>query len=81
MHFLPEAHFELLKLIEYFKIHYNINPNRVSVIGYSAGGDGVYHLGCNLADKLCFSCACAGHPNGCLMENALPCRFWVQQGM
>ncbi len=41
----------------------NVNPNRVYVMGYSAGGDGVYQLAPRMADRLAAAAMMAGHPN------------------
>ena len=41
-----------------------INPNRVYILGYSAGGDGVYQLVPRMADQLAAAAMMAGHPNG-----------------
>ncbi|MFK7734867.1 MAG: transglutaminase domain-containing protein [Pirellulaceae bacterium] len=41
-----------------------INPNRVYIMGYSAGGDGVYQLAPRMADQLAAAAMMAGHPNG-----------------
>jgi poly(3-hydroxybutyrate) depolymerase len=40
-----------------------VNPDRVYVMGYSAGGDGVYQLGPRMADHWAAAAAMAGHPN------------------
>lgn len=40
-----------------------VDPNRVYVMGYSAGGDGVYQLGPRMADHWAAAAAMAGHPN------------------
>lgn len=40
-----------------------VNPDRVYVMGYSAGGDGVYQLGPRMADYWAAAAAMAGHPN------------------
>ncbi len=40
-----------------------VNPNRVYLIGYSAGGDGVYQLAPRMADRLAGAGMMAGHPN------------------
>lgn len=39
------------------------DPNRVYVMGYSAGGDGVYQLGPRMADYWAGAAMMAGHPN------------------
>jgi len=41
----------------------NIDPNRVYLMGYSAGGDGVYQLAPRMADRLAGAAMMAGHPN------------------
>lgn len=41
-----------------------INPNRVYIMGYSAGGDGVFQLAPRMADQLAAAAMMAGHPNG-----------------
>ena len=51
------------RLIENFVALEGIDPNRVYVMGYSAGGDGVYQLGPRMADHWAAAAAMAGHPN------------------
>lgn len=41
-----------------------VDPNRVYILGYSAGGDGVYQLAPRMADRLAAAAMMAGHPNG-----------------
>lgn len=41
-----------------------VDPNRVYLMGYSAGGDGVYQLAPRMADQLAAAAMMAGHPNG-----------------
>ena len=40
-----------------------INLDRVYIMGYSAGGDGVYQLAPRMADRLAAASMMAGHPN------------------
>jgi hypothetical protein len=40
-----------------------VNPNRVYLMGYSAGGDGVYQLAPRMADRFAAAAMMAGHPN------------------
>lgn len=40
-----------------------VNPNRVYLTGYSAGGDGVYQLAPRMADRFAGAAMMAGHPN------------------
>jgi len=42
---------------------HGINPDKVYVIGYSAGGDGVYQIGPRMADRWAAAAMMAGHPN------------------
>jgi poly(3-hydroxybutyrate) depolymerase len=60
-----EAHIDPLfeRLIANFVALEGVNPNRVYVMGYSAGGDGVYQLGPRMADHWAAAAAMAGHPN------------------
>ena len=40
-----------------------MNPNRIYLLGYSAGGDGVYQLAPRMADRFAAAAMMAGHPN------------------
>jgi predicted esterase len=44
-------------------VHRGVNPNRVYVMGYSAGGDGVYQLAPRMADRWAAAAMMSGHPN------------------
>lgn len=52
------------RLIEGAILTKDVNPNKVYIMGYSAGGDGVYQLAPRMADYLAGACMMAGHPNG-----------------
>ncbi len=60
-----EGHIDPLftRLIEDFVIVEGVNPDRVYIMGYSAGGDGVYQLAPRMADQLAAAAMMAGHPN------------------
>jgi poly(3-hydroxybutyrate) depolymerase len=60
-----EPHIDRLfgRLIEDLIVLEGVNPNRVYVIGYSAGGDGVYQLAPRMADRWAAAGMMAGHPN------------------
>ncbi|MCF7955000.1 MAG: polyhydroxyalkanoate depolymerase, partial [Phycisphaerae bacterium] len=51
------------RLIENMIVFEDVNPNRVYVMGYSAGGDGVYQIGPRMADRWAAASMMAGHPN------------------
>ena len=60
-----EAHIDPLfdRLIENLVVFEDVNPDRVYILGYSAGGDGVYQLAPRMADRLAGAAMMAGHPN------------------
>ncbi len=60
-----EGHIDGLfeRLIEDMILVEEVDPNRVYIMGYSAGGDGVYQLAPRMADQLAAAAMMAGHPN------------------
>jgi hypothetical protein len=50
-------------LIENLIVFEDVNPDRVYLLGYSAGGDGVYQLAPRMADRWAAAAMMAGHPN------------------
>ena len=60
-----EAHIDALfdRLIENYVLLRGVSPDRVYLMGYSAGGDGVYQLAPRMADRLAAASMMAGHPN------------------
>ena len=57
-----------------------VNPNKVFITGYSAGGDGVYHLAPRMADYLAGAAMMAGHPNNVDLTNIRNIWFSIQVG-
>ncbi len=53
----------LARLIEDYVVCEHVNPNRVYLMGYSAGGDGVYQLAPRTPDRWAAASMMAGHPN------------------
>ncbi|HYO22811.1 MAG TPA: hypothetical protein VER36_10425, partial [Flavisolibacter sp.] len=51
------------KLILAAVLFEGVNPNKVYLMGYSAGGDGVYQLAPRMADRFAAAAMMAGHPN------------------
>lgn len=51
------------RLIENMVAQHGVNPDRVYLLGYSAGGDGVYQLAPRMADRFAAASMMAGHPN------------------
>ncbi len=60
-----EGHIDELfqRLIENMVAVRGVNPNKVYLMGYSAGGDGVYQLAPRMADRFAAASMMAGHPN------------------
>jgi hypothetical protein len=77
-----EAHIDRLfaRLIEDLIVLEEVNPNRVYVLGYSAGGDGVYQLGPRMADTWAAASMMAGHPNGVSLLSLRNVPFALQVG-
>lgn len=59
-----EAHIDRFfeRLITNMIVFENVDPDRVYIMGYSAGGDGVYQLAPRMADRWA-AAMMAGHPN------------------
>ncbi|CAB4440656.1 unnamed protein product [Rhizophagus irregularis] len=59
----PEIDHMFDRIIENMIIFEGVNPNKVYLTGYSAGGDGVYKLVPRTADRWAAADMNAGHPN------------------
>jgi poly(3-hydroxybutyrate) depolymerase len=57
-----------------------VDPNRVYLIGYSAGGDGVYQLAPRMSDRFAAAAMCAGHPNQTTPEGLRNLPFFLYMG-
>jgi hypothetical protein len=51
------------RLIENMIVFEEVDPDRVYLMGYSAGGDGVFQLTPRMADRFAAAAMMAGHPN------------------
>ena len=60
-----EGHIDALfdRLIQDMIVFEGVDSNKVYIMGYSAGGDGVYQLAPRMADRLAAASMMAGHPN------------------
>jgi poly(3-hydroxybutyrate) depolymerase len=56
-------------LIRHLIAEHDVDPNRVYLLGYSAGGDGVYQITPRMADRFAAVNMSAGHPNGINLVN------------
>jgi poly(3-hydroxybutyrate) depolymerase len=67
-------------LIENFVALKGVDPNKVYITGYSAGGDGTYQLGPRMADRWAAAAMMAGHPNEARPDNLYNLPFFIQCG-
>lgn len=78
MHFKPTLDAFYRDIINYAVTHLGVNPDKVYVMGYSAGGDGVWRLAPRMADTWAAASMMAGHPGSVRLENLrnLPFMIW-----
>ena len=62
LHFVPEADAFYERIIQMAVVNLDVDPNKVYLMGYSAGGDGVWRLGPRMADHWAAASMMAGHP-------------------
>jgi hypothetical protein len=67
-------------LIRYAMVLEDVNPNRVYILGYSAGGDGVFQLGPRMADRWAAASMMAGHPGDANPLNLRNLPFSIYMG-
>ena len=68
---------ELIKACVIFE---GVNPNKVYLMGYSAGGDGVWRMAPRMADKWAAAAMMAGHPGNSSLVNLLNLPFTIWMG-
>ncbi|MBN1422602.1 MAG: hypothetical protein JXP34_27740 [Planctomycetes bacterium] len=68
------------RLIENMILFEDVDPDRVYLLGYSAGGDGVYQVTPRMADRWAAANMSAGHHNGVNPRNLYRVPFLVQVG-
>ena len=77
----PESYPLYDRLIENLIAFYNVDPNRVYLLGFSAGGDGVYMITPRMTDRFAAANMSAGHPNGVNLTNLYNMPIQLQVGM
>lgn len=77
-----EAHIDEFfdRLITNMILFENVDPDRVYIMGYSAGGDGVYQLAPRMADRLAAASMMAGHPNETKPDGLRNLPFTIHMG-
>ena len=68
------------RLIESLVICEDGDPDRVYLMGYSAGGDGVYQLAPRMADRFAAASMMAGHPNEAKPDGLRNLPFAIHMG-
>lgn len=80
MWFVPEIDPLFDRLITNMVVFEGVDPNKIYINGYSAGGDGVYQLGPRMADRWAGAAMSAGHPNDASPLNLRNVPFAIHVG-
>ena len=78
LHFRPESDGFYEQIIQMAVVFLDVNPNKVYIMGYSAGGDGVWRIAPRMADHWAAASMMAGHPGdvSLLPLRNLPFMIW-----
>lgn len=78
LHFRPESDGFYEQIIQMAVVFLDVNPDKVYIMGYSAGGDGVWRLAPRMADHWAAASMMAGHPGdvSLLPLRNLPFMIW-----
>jgi poly(3-hydroxybutyrate) depolymerase len=80
LHFVDESYPLYDRLIENMVLFGGVDPNRVYLLGYSAGGDGVYQIAPRMPDRWAAANMSAGHHNNISPINLQHVPFLLQVG-
>jgi dienelactone hydrolase len=80
LHFDDDAQAFYSQLLRATRLFAGADPNRIYLLGYSAGGDGVYQLAPRLASQLAAASMSAGHHNGVRADNLQHVPMLLQVG-
>jgi poly(3-hydroxybutyrate) depolymerase len=80
LHFVNESYSLYDRLIENLIALHHINPNKVYLLGFSAGGDGVYQIVPRMPDRWAAANMSAGHHNWIAFDNLANTPFLLQMG-
>lgn len=69
------------RLIENMILFHDVDPDRVYLLGFSAGGDGVYQITPRMTDRFAAANMSAGHPNGVKLDNLYNMPLQLQVGI
>ncbi|MCR4603839.1 MAG: alpha/beta hydrolase [Prevotella sp.] len=78
LHFRPQSDDFYRQVIMMMVAYCDVNPDKVYLMGYSAGGDGVWRLAPRMADSWAAASMMAGHPGDVSLVNLrnLPFMIW-----
>ena len=79
-HYRPESFLFYDRFIQDAIAFYNADPNRVYLLGFSSGGDGVYAIAPHTADLYAAVNMSAGYPHTWELENLYNLPFCIQMG-
>lgn len=80
LHFQDESFPLYDRLIQNMILKYDVDPNKVYLMCFSAGGDGVYAITPRMADRFAGANMSAGHPNEVSALNLKNVAFMLQVG-
>ncbi len=80
MHFKPLLNKCYRDVINFCVTYLDVNPDKVYILGYSAGGDGVWRMAPRMADTWAAASMMAGHPGDVRLENLRNTPFSVWCG-
>jgi len=81
LHFQKNSYVLYDRLIKNMIFTHDADPNRVYLLGFSAGGDGVYQILPRMADRFAAGNMSSGHPNGVSLLNLANCPISIQAGI
>ncbi len=80
LHFVHDSYPLYDRLIQNMIVFEGVNPNRIYIMGFSAGGDGVYQIGARTADRWAAAAMSAGHHNSVSPVNYANLPLLIQMG-
>lgn len=80
LHWVDESFACYDRLIENMIAFGQVDPNRIYLMGYSAGGDAAYQVPARAPDRWAAVAMSAGHPNGVSPDNYASLAFLIQVG-
>jgi peptidoglycan/xylan/chitin deacetylase (PgdA/CDA1 family)/predicted esterase len=80
LHFQSESYPLYDRLIENLIVYEGADPNRIYLLGFSAGGDGVYQVVPRMPDRWAGANMSAGHHNWIGLDNLMNTPFLLQMG-